>query len=202
MSWCRAMLVGLATLAVAPACVSRSEAVHEAKNSAYDAKYRLVFRLTSEVVREQYAKGAEFALEKALIKTAWHPIQLLEKEAPRNPGYEPPQVTQGAEPGPGSPTTSERRSQQNWERNRRAFKQKKNTRYFVRFDVRLSGGGPWRIDVQGHGSEWEAGMTPRPFKADEMPPWVAQRADSLRLAIHQRLQQYAVPAKKVAAAGE
>src|ERR1043165_3905034 len=70
-------------------------------------------------------------------------------------------------------------------------------RYFVRFDVSVAGGRPWRVKVVGHASEWEPGAAmPTELKGPARPPWLEGRLDAPTLAIFKRVKQFAVPMKE------
>jgi hypothetical protein len=69
-------------------------------------------------------------------------------------------------------------------------------RYFVRFDVAIVGGRPWRVHVTGHAAEWDPGnAVPTELHGANTPHWLSGRTDELVVAIYERLQPYAVPAK-------
>src|SRR5207245_6817244 len=69
-------------------------------------------------------------------------------------------------------------------------------RYFVRFDVSVIGGRPWRVHVIGHASEWEPGnAVPTELHGANTPHWLAGRTDELMIAIYERLRAYAKPTK-------
>ena len=70
-------------------------------------------------------------------------------------------------------------------------------RYFIRFDVRVDGGRPWRVKVVGHASEWEPGAAlPVELRGPSKPHWLEGRTDALTLAIYKRIKPYAVPMKE------
>src|SRR5688500_18981805 len=66
-------------------------------------------------------------------------------------------------------------------------------RMFIRFDVTVTGGRPWRVRVTGKASEWEPGNAiPSELRGAATPHWLPGRRDSLMVAIYKRLAQYAV----------
>jgi hypothetical protein len=70
-------------------------------------------------------------------------------------------------------------------------------RMFVRFDVSVIGGRPWRVRVMGHAAEWDPGAAlPTELKGIAKPPWLGPRTDSLQRDIYKRLVAYAVPVKE------
>jgi hypothetical protein len=67
-------------------------------------------------------------------------------------------------------------------------------RFFIRFDVSVLGGRPWRIKVVGHAAEWAPGAAmPSELHGIARPSWLDPRIDALTLAIWKRVKQYAVP---------
>ncbi len=69
-------------------------------------------------------------------------------------------------------------------------------KYFIRFDVTVVGGRPWRVKVVGHASEWEPGAAmPTELHGIARPSWLEGRTEALIIAIHNRVKAYAVPAK-------
>jgi hypothetical protein len=68
-------------------------------------------------------------------------------------------------------------------------------RFYIRFDIEVTGPRPWRVHVRGQASAWELGQ-PQPEVLDgpEEPPWLQGRIDALQIAIHERLARHAVAA--------
>ena len=87
-------------------------------------------------------------------------------------------------PTPGSPRTGIRTSTQLREQ------------FFVRFDVHVVGGKPWRVRVRGEASSWTAGEIPTPLHGADVPHWLEGRVNSLEVAIYQRLKGHAVKVGK------
>lgn len=76
-----------------------------------------------------------------------------------------------------------------------------NKRYFIRFDIIVADGRPWRIEAVGHAAEWERGAAlPNELQGAARPPWLEQRTDALLYTIHQKIEAYAVPNKEAVAA--
>jgi hypothetical protein len=70
------------------------------------------------------------------------------------------------------------------------------TRYFVRFDIAITGGRPWHVDVVGHAASWSQGMAvPVELRRGDKPAWLGVRSETLTVAIHERIKQFAVPAR-------
>lgn len=125
-------------------------------------------------MREAYPQLTEDA-RAGIIRTAWHPVHVQQgsgdDEAQQNPT-------------PGSPRTGIRTSTQLREQ------------FFIRFDVQVVGGKPWRVRVRGEASSWTAGEIPTPLHGADVPHWVEGRVNSLEVAIYQRLKTHAVKVDK------
>src|SRR5690606_19392522 len=122
-------------------------------------------------VRELYPTVVEDA-RVGHIATPWHPINVQQGTDDQQI---PVQHTAGSQPSAFQTTTALRKV------------------YFIRFDVRVVGGNPWRVRVEGYASSWKAGEIPTPLKGAEIPPWLEGRVNALEVAIYRRLKQYAVP---------
>jgi hypothetical protein len=65
---------------------------------------------------------------------------------------------------------------------------------FIRFDVTILGGRPWRVKVVGHAAQWDPGAAmPTELRGLAKPSWLGPRSDALQRAIYTRIKQYAVP---------
>lgn len=166
-----------AALAVIAGCSATGQEVKVARASGYHAKFAVVYSAALDVVRDLYPQVSENPVT-GVIKTAWHPINVQQGQSSRDP--------QNTGPNPFAATTLDR------------------TQYFIRFEVRVVGGDPWEVHIDSQASEWEAGEVPVELKGADEPHWLQGRTDALYVAIHDRLEQYAVPlakkqkAKKVA----
>jgi hypothetical protein len=70
-------------------------------------------------------------------------------------------------------------------------------RYYIRFDVKVMGGRPWRVKVIGHASEWDPGAAmPTELHGVARPHWLQGRTDALEVAIYRKIKAYAKPAKE------
>ena len=66
-------------------------------------------------------------------------------------------------------------------------------RLFIRFDVTVTGGRPWRIKIVGKASEWDPGNAqPTELRGAATPHWLPGRKDGLLVAIYRRLKRYAI----------
>jgi len=74
-------------------------------------------------------------------------------------------------------------------------------RYFIRFEVHVLGGRPWRVKVTGHASSWDPGAAmPVEMRGADKPHWLDGRTEALQVAIYKRIRQYAIPMKEEAPA--
>lgn len=172
-----------AALVLLGACGSKKKEIEFAKRSLYDADFAIVYNAALDVTRKLYPQLND-SPGPGKIATAWHQVRLGNTEDdlanPRTLA-----VGQGVQTGLGAgarmagvPT-------------RLAYK-----RYFIRFDIHVTGGRPWRVKVVGHASEWDPGAAmPSDLKGAQRPPWLDGRIEALQLAIHKRIKQYAVPMK-------
>lgn len=170
----------------AAACVNRSE-VNTARRSIYDTDFSRVYNAAVDAVREQVPQFDEDpSLGK--ISSAWRQVQFSNQaDDPRSKSSDPTANFNGG--GGGSPLSS--------------TESINSRRYFVRFDVTVSGQRPWRVRVLGHASEWRAGDNePTPMRGAAVPPWLPAREDALVVSIYRRLKAYAIAAPvEVAAPG-
>src|SRR5512139_533569 len=177
----------LAAIAAAVAlvgCSSKKE-LRTAKNSVYDIDFAIVYNAAVEATRELYPTLNDNP-GPGMIKTAWHQVTYAnnqddlanQRTLASAQGYQGGGVSQG-QAAAGMPT-------------RLAYK-----RFFIRFDVSVVGGRPWRVKVVGHASEWEPGNAlPTELHGPARPHWLEGRTDALTLAIYKRIKSYAIPMKK------
>ncbi|MGE5184700.1 MAG: nuclear transport factor 2 family protein [Acidobacteriota bacterium] len=174
----------------AVACTSKKE-VNAAKHSLYDTDFAIVYQAALEATREHYP-NLDDNPGPGRIQTAWHQVQFSNCPASGstcddsanalvlNPGGA--SATAGGVPTQNGATAMPTRL---------AYK-----RYFVRFEVSVIGGRPWRVKVVGHASEWDPGAAmPVEMRGANKPPWLDPRTDALRVSIYKRIKQYAIPMK-------
>jgi len=173
--FCAALLAG--------ACGNKKEVEH-AKRSLYDTDFAIVYNTALSVTRELYPTLNENP-GPGKIATAWHQVSMASnRDDLANPRTLAQQqgVQSGAGAGAGmigAPT-------------RLAYK-----RYFIRFDVTVLGGRPWRVKVVGHASEWDPGAAlPSELRGAERPSWLDGRTESLTVAIYKQLKKFAVQMKE------
>ena len=174
-------IIFLAAIICATGCTSHKKEVETARRSLYDADFTLVYTAALEATRESYA-NIEDAPGRGAIKTAWHQVSYANNQDdmtnPRTLANAQGVNRQGtaSQASAGMPT-------------RLAYK-----RYFIRFDITVAGGRPWRLKVVGHAAEWEPGAAlPTELHGPARPAWLEGRTDALLFAIYQRIKGFAVP---------
>jgi len=164
------------------ACTSKKD-LQRAKHSLYDTDFAVVYSAALDATRELYPNLDDNPGNGA-IKTAWHQVQYANNQDDlagnsRTLASQPGGMSSPAAGQAGLPT-------------RLAYK-----RYFIRFDVVVAGGRPWRVKVVGHASEWEPGNAmPSELHGQAKPPWLDGRTDALTVAIYKKIKGFAVPMKK------
>jgi len=169
--------ITVAALVVAISACTSAKEIRTARQSAYDTDFAIVFSEALAATRELYPNLDEDPT-KGVIKTAWHQVQF-------STGADDPRAAQAGDPmgqqqgSPGGAFTTPQS---------RAYK-----RLFIRFDVAVTGGRPWRVRVIGKAAEWEPGNAqPSELRGAATPPWLAGRKDALVVAIHRRLRKFAI----------
>jgi hypothetical protein len=177
-------IIAVASLLLTAACGNAGE-VKEARTSAYDTDFAVVYGETLQAVQEIYPSLDENPT-KGKVSTAWHQVQYSNDGADdpkslgaqnRALGFDQTGVNTGGTGGNAitSPTSQ-------------SYK-----RYFIRFDVTVAGGRPWRIRVTGHASVWEPGnAVPSELRGAATPHWLPGRTEALLVAIHRKLKKYAI----------
>jgi hypothetical protein len=164
-------------------CTNKKD-VENAKRSLYDTDFAVVYSAVLDATRESYPNLDDNPGAGA-IKTSWHQVQYANNQDDMSQTR-----TLGAGAG-GVGNASSPAAQQAGMPTRLAYK-----RYFIRFDVTVTGGRPWRVKVVGHASEWEPGAAlPVELHGPARPHWLEGRTDALTLAIYKRVKPYAVPMK-------
>lgn len=156
--------------------------IASAKHSLYDTDFAIVFSAALESTRELYP-NLDDNPGPGKIETAWHQVQFSNCAGASSSCDDQVQartIGGGQMTGPNGAMPTQL-----------AYK-----RYFVKFDVSVVGGRPWRVKVVGHASEWSPGAAmPVEMRGVNKPPWLEPRADSLRVAIYRRIKKYAVAMK-------
>jgi len=172
------------TLAVGFAGCGDKKSVERAKHSLYDTDFAIVYSAVLDATRELYPNLDDNPGSGA-IKTAWHQVSYANNQDDLTAGRSLSTA------GGGNLATSPAAAQAGMP-TRLAYK-----RFFIRFDVVVAGGRPWRVKVVGHASEWEPGAAmPSELRGPAKPPWLDGRIDALTLAIYKRMKPYAVAMKE------
>jgi hypothetical protein len=179
------------------ACGASKKDVEAAKRSLYDTDFAIVYQAAVEATREIYP-NLDDNPGPGKISTAWHQVQFASCSGTGSTcddmvNQRVIAQSQGLGPGsPGAANMSSPAAAMAGMPTRLAYK-----RYFIRFEVGVTGGRPWRVKVIGHASEWEPGAAmPVELKGIAKPPWLEPRADTLRAAIYNKIKKFAVPMKE------
>ncbi len=165
-------------------CQNKKE-IHFAKHSLFDTDFAVAFSTALEVTRAAYSNVDDFPAT-GMIKTAWHQVSYAnnqddlsnQRTVAQSQGL-PAGGTSAGAASAGMPT-------------RLAYK-----RQFVRFDVSVVGGRPWRVKVIGRAAEWDPGNAmPTELRGMAKPPWLDGRTEQLQVAIYRKMKQFAVPMKE------
>lgn len=188
----RYRIIILATVALAAGCQSNKKDVEAARNSAFDADFAVIYSAAIEATRKSYP-NLEDAPGRGAIKTAWHQVSNANTEddlsnsptLANGPGIAAQNQNAANQAASGMPT-------------RLAYK-----RFFIRFDVVVTGGRPWRLKVVGHAAMWEPGAAePSELHGAARPSWLESRTDALTSSIYSKIKAYAVPMKPATTAEE
>jgi len=175
----------LSTLVVS-ACKNKKE-IHSAKHSLFDTDFAVVFSAALIATREAYSNVDDFP-STGMIKTAWHQVSYANNQDDLSNQRTVAQ-SQGMAGGAGSTTQGQAAAGMP---TRLAYK-----RQFVRFDISVIGGRPWRVKVIGRAAEWDPGNAlPTEMRGMAKPPWLDGRTEALQVAIYRKLKKTAVPMKE------
>ena len=172
----------------AAACGGNKKEVKAAKTSVYDADFAVVYSAALDATRALYPTLDDKPGAGA-IKTAWHQVQYAntQDDLANQRTIAQGQGVVGGAMGATSPAMAAAGMP-----TRLAL-----TRYFIRFDVAVIGGRPWRVKVVGHAAVWEPGNAlPTDLTGPARPPWLDGRIDALTVAIYRKVKSYAVPMKE------
>lgn len=178
-------IVILGVVVASAGCKNKKE-IHHAKHSVYDADFAVVYTAALEATRTLYANLDDFP-RTGMIKTAWHQVSYGNNQ---DDLANQRVVAQGQ--GLGTGGASSPSQLQSGMPTRLAYK-----RQFVRFDVSVRGGRPWRVKVVGRAAEWDPGNAmPTELRGPARPPWLDGRIEALQVAIYRKIKQHAVPMKE------
>lgn len=179
-------LLGCAAIAICATACSTKKDIRAAKRSLYDTDFAVVYSAALEATRQLYP-NIDDNPGSGTIKTAWHQVQYA-----NNQDDLANQRTIAA--GQGVPMGGATNQVGGTVPTRLAYK-----RFFIRFDVSVVGGRPWRVKVVGHASEWEPGNAlPTELRGPARPHWLEGRIDALTLSIYKRMKPHAVAMKEEA----
>jgi len=185
-----AFVVGV--FAATTACSSNKKDVEHARHSVYDVDFAIVYQTALEVTRDHYPQLNDNP-GPGKISTAWHQVSYANNQDDLSNQRTLSQSQGAMATQPGSSTPNSTGSMAGMP-TRLAYK-----RYFVRFDVSVLGGRPWRVKVTGHASEWDPGAAmPTEMRGAQRPAWLDGRIESLQVAIYKRLRNFAIPMKEEA----
>jgi hypothetical protein len=187
MSRCDRIIFCALVTAHAISCSSSAHVEAEsARHSLFDADFALLYSQALEATRELYP-NIEDSPGTGKIRTAWHQVAMASNPDDMvNPRTVAQNQGMGMTPGTASPAAASAGMP-----TRLAYK-----RYFIRFEVGVLGGRPWRVKVVGHAAEWEPGAAmPVELHGIARPAWLEGRTEALLASIYKRVQKYAIPMK-------
>lgn len=176
-----------ATIAFTSACPTSKKEIEAAKHSLYDTDFAVVYGAALEVTRQSYPANLEDLPGRGAIKTAWTQVSYANNQD----DLANPQTLANAQGINGSTQSGTNQAAAGMP-TRLSYK-----RFFVRFDVSVAGGRPWRLKVVGHAAEWEPGAAlPTELHGPARPQWLEGRTDALLYAIHKKVKAFAIPMKE------
>lgn len=182
----RHRIIILAALLVAGACGNSKKDVANAKRSVYDTEFVNVYNAALQATRDLYPMLKD-SPGPGRISTAWHQVN-----HGNNQDDLQNQRTLAQSQGLNSNVAGTQQTTMAGMPTRLAYK-----RHFIRFDVSVLGGRPWRVKVTGHASEWDPGAAlPTEMTGAQRPSWLDARVESLQVAIYKRIKRYAIPMKE------
>ena len=172
-------------VALSVSCGANKKEVERARKSVYDTDFANVYNAALQATRDLYPLLQD-SPGPGRISTAWHQVQYgntqddLQNTRTLSQG-------QGFTGSAGSPQAT-----MTGMPTRLAYK-----RYFIRMDVSVVGGRPWRVKVVGHATEWDPGAAmPSAMTGAQRPAWLDGRIEALQVAIYKRIKPYAITMKE------
>lgn len=167
--------------ALSVACGHSKKEVERARKSVYDTDFANVYNAALQATRDLYPL-LDDSPGPGRIATAWHQVSYGNNQDDLQ-NQRTLQQSQGIGSA-GSPQAT-----MVGQPTRLAYK-----RYFVRMDVSVVGGRPWRVKVVGHATEWDPGAAmPSAMTGAQRPGWLDGRVEALQVAIYKRIKQFAIP---------
>jgi hypothetical protein len=203
----RDLITCVLAVAFATSCNDSRQQLKYARSSLYDADFAIVYAAALDATRSIYPNLDENP-GPGKIATSWHQVQFANCSS--GPGSQCDDSTggmanqqvlaqqQGLGQGAagqnagmgGGGLMNQTGAQQAGMPTRLAYK-----KYFIRFDVAVLGGRPWRVKVVGHASSWDPGAAmPSELHGADKPHWLEGRTEALQIAIYKKVAKYAVPA--------
>jgi hypothetical protein len=174
----------LFAIAVLATCDHQRKETALAKHSLYDTDFAQVYSAALSATRQLYPNLDDHP-GPGKIGTAWHQVQLAATTEDLSN-----QATVAASASAGTSSGSATQANANIGAPTRLA----TKRFFIRFDVTVLGGRPWRVKVTGHAAEWEPGAAmPNELRGFSRPSWLTPRTEALQRAIYASLRPYAVP---------
>jgi hypothetical protein len=206
----RDLITCVLAVACAAACTDHRKELNNARHSLYDADFAIVYAAALDATRGLYPNLDENP-GPGKIQTAWHQVQFANcagagstcEDTSGGMGAQSVQTNglgggmgQSGMGNPGMMQANGAGGQQNMNAasasgmpTRLAYK-----KYYIRFDVAVLGGRPWRVKVVGHASSWDPGAAmPTELHGADKPSWLDGRTEALQIAIWKKIQRYAVP---------
>jgi len=189
----------LLAFALAGGCSTNKKDVKSAQHSLYDTDFALVYTAALTATRDLYP-NLDDNPGPGKISTSWHQVQYSNCAGAGSTcddsmvNQQVLSQQQGIQNGMGTATPNAAGGAPT----RLAYK-----RFFIRFDVHVLGGRPWRVKVTGHASSWDPGAAmPVEMRGADKPHWLEGRTEALQVAIWKRINRYAIPMKDEATHGD
>lgn len=166
------------------ACGSTAKEIKTAKHSVYNADFAIVYNAALDATRYFYPNMNDNP-GPGKISTAWHEVR-YSNDQDADADMVNQQTLANAQ-GVNAQYANTAGMNQAGMPTRLAYK-----RYYIRFDVSVLGGRPWRVKVVGHASEWSPGAAlPVELHGMARPHWLQGRTEALEVAIYRKIKQYA-----------
>jgi hypothetical protein len=200
----RDLITCVLVVACAASCTDHRKELNDARHSLYDVDFAIVYGAALDVTRTLYP-NLDDNPGPGKIQTAWHQVQYgncagtgstcedstggMGAQSISPNGMGGGAMTQGQMQANGMGQQNMNAASAAGMPTRLAYK-----KYYIRFDVAVLGGRPWRVKVVGHASSWDPGAAmPTELHGADKPHWLDGRTEALQIAIWKRIKRYAVP---------